>query len=398
MIYFQDSKAPFENYCTQGYYIVGESKYYLYKFNALLEANKTNENIRWNFNEELYTSLDWKKPSGRTVLENYKIRAQQIRDKYDYIILGCSGGVDSTTVLDSFINNNIKIDEIWCDWPVHLVEKSGAVINTDKHYDNIHSEFFLNTFPSLKKINEKFPEIKIHISDAMSSLSIEDKEDTSYLASIPVAIDCTFRQRYIFDYLTKLGDRTQKKVALVSGVDKPILHSKDNMIGMLFVDNAIVSKSDITHQYNRQIEYFYWSSDFPQLVIDQCHSIIQYLYENPVIFDGMKESLRTLKNVYTDRSLLYNVIIDKICYPNWDFRFQANKRPFGRANGLRRVLDPFSRHDFMSVYERRFNNDLKSLGRFASDPNIDSDLSPVPLPAYYKFYPIVSVDDVRRLI
>lgn len=395
MIYFRDSKAPFEHYCKQGYYIVGENKYYLFKFNALLEAKATNENITWNFNDEIYSSLDWTKSSGRTVYENYKIRAQQIRDKYDYVIISYSGGVDSTTMLDAFIDNDIKIDEIWCDWPIHLIEKAGLAITTDKHFDNIPSEFFLNTFPSLKRISEKFPEIKIHMSDAMKSPIVDDKEDTSYLTSIPVIVDIIHRHRYIYSYMTKMMDKTYKKVGLIIGCDKPIIHIKNNVIGMLFVDNAITAKSDITGEYNRLIEYFYWSEDFPQLVVDQCQAIVQHLSDYPVIFNGMEESLRTLKDVYTDRSLLYNIVIDKICYPDWDYRFQANKRPFGRTDGLRSLFNPFREHDFVTINERRMKEDLKRLGSFGSISG--SDISPTPLPTYFKFYPITSVNNIRNL-
>ena len=59
-----------------------------------------------------YDSIDWSKEPPYTLQELYKLRAQQLRDNSNYIILYFSGGSDSITVLNSFIKNNIKVDEI----------------------------------------------------------------------------------------------------------------------------------------------------------------------------------------------------------------------------------------------------------------------------------------------
>ncbi len=82
------------------------------KFDALNLASKNNKEVYWNFNDEVYSSYNWSLPIETSLPELYKQRAQQLRDKYDYLSLFFSGGADSTNVLHSFIDNDIFLDEI----------------------------------------------------------------------------------------------------------------------------------------------------------------------------------------------------------------------------------------------------------------------------------------------
>lgn len=59
-----------------------------------------------------YDSIDWTIEPSESLEELKKQRAIQLRDKYDYIILYFSGGSDSITVLNSFLKNNIFLDEV----------------------------------------------------------------------------------------------------------------------------------------------------------------------------------------------------------------------------------------------------------------------------------------------
>jgi len=59
-----------------------------------------------------FETARWDVEPDHTIQELHRQRAEQIRQSYDYVILYFSGGADSITVLNSFINNNIPIDEI----------------------------------------------------------------------------------------------------------------------------------------------------------------------------------------------------------------------------------------------------------------------------------------------
>ena len=62
----------------------------------------------------MFSKCDWttEPEPGVPLSEYYRRRAQQIRDKYDYVVLLYSGGPDSNNILHAFVHNGIKIDEI----------------------------------------------------------------------------------------------------------------------------------------------------------------------------------------------------------------------------------------------------------------------------------------------
>ena len=74
-----------------GYYIVGWKKFYN-KTQALQYSNKIKFNARWVFNDDVYGSIDWSIPVETPLVQLYKQRALQLREKYDHLILHYSGG------------------------------------------------------------------------------------------------------------------------------------------------------------------------------------------------------------------------------------------------------------------------------------------------------------------
>ena len=99
----------------RGFYQVGD-RVFTNKMLALYEASKSKSEVKFNFHNEIYSNIDWtQRPNG--ILKNlYKQRAQQLRDEYDYITINFSGGADSWNVLNSFLSNGIKVDEVYTRW------------------------------------------------------------------------------------------------------------------------------------------------------------------------------------------------------------------------------------------------------------------------------------------
>ena len=83
-----------------GYYTVGSEKFFS-KPLALTRATETNQFPEWNFSNEIFGAQDWTITPAINIRELYRIRAQQLRDQYDYIRLEFSGGGDS-----NFFRNN----------------------------------------------------------------------------------------------------------------------------------------------------------------------------------------------------------------------------------------------------------------------------------------------------
>jgi hypothetical protein len=72
---------------------------------------ETADNLSFHVSPNL-DNADWSKELDCSLQETYRRRAQQIRDMYDYVVLYFSGGSDSITALNAFVNNNIHIDEV----------------------------------------------------------------------------------------------------------------------------------------------------------------------------------------------------------------------------------------------------------------------------------------------
>lgn len=79
---------------------------------AYAKEKDKNLNIKYHFFDDEFNSFDWKNDTNESTDDLFKERAQYIRDNYDYILLCFSGGVDSTKMLETFVYNNIFVDEI----------------------------------------------------------------------------------------------------------------------------------------------------------------------------------------------------------------------------------------------------------------------------------------------
>src|SRR6056300_1489846 len=92
-----------------GYYQVGDN-FFTHKVQAVLHASEVKQPVFWNYHNEIWASVNWQDKFFTSLEEIYKKRAQQLRERYDYLVLSFSGGSDSYTVLSSFLKNNIHLD------------------------------------------------------------------------------------------------------------------------------------------------------------------------------------------------------------------------------------------------------------------------------------------------
>ena len=159
-------------YKRLGYYSVGD-KILINKADALIEATSSKNNVHWNFNDEIFSFIDWTIPIDVSLNELYRQRAQQLRDKYDYLSLYYSGGVDSTNVLHAFIDNNILLDEIVMYRPKLLDTFTNRI---DRSNNNVFSEIEFAAIPHLKKYI-KDPRTNIRIINIDTSLDNFLKDD-----------------------------------------------------------------------------------------------------------------------------------------------------------------------------------------------------------------------------
>lgn len=311
-IRLEDDSATIPFVAKNGYYIVGD-KNFNFKFNALMHATRTQQDVRWEFNTAEFRALDWRTPLNVDIRTLYRQRAQQLRDRYDYLMLCFSGGSDSTTILKSFINNGIHLDEIICDWP--LAHTSDWKVNNDPSPFNHISEWELAIRPMLEHVRTHYPRIKITITDTTEDLSVEDSEHTLTISHMG-PYQSTKRYKNVAH---RFGEITQKvaNAAVILGCEKPKVFIDRNVFCAIFVDQHCFFKSSQVPD-NRTVEYFYWTGDMPEIVREQAHLIYQYLLANP--------ELRPMFLPNSEPGTSRDNLIKSIIYPDWNNTiFQAEK-------------------------------------------------------------------------
>jgi hypothetical protein len=249
-----------------GYYLVhhGINEYHTCsKIEALQIAQRNNGWVSWHFNDEIYSTYDWSKPINEDIVDLYRQRAEQIRNKFDRVVIMYSGGYDSHNVLESFLKNNIKVDAV-----VSFYNSMDSKLES-----NTEIEWRLQTWPRLEPILKKYPDMRfVHLDVSQNSLDMIKLhyDDYYYIA------DGLLAPNFIgISYLKRLlpADLQTGNVAMVYGVDKPRIRYKDNQFIFNFYDQGYRVKPVIN---DSSIEYFYWTPDFPKLVIKQAQIAKQY--------------------------------------------------------------------------------------------------------------------------
>lgn len=325
-----------------GYYTV-DNKIFYNKLQALLYASKNKKPVKWIFYNELYetSASNIKLYADVSLEEIYKKRAQQLREKYDYLILNYSGGADSHNILQTFLKNNIKLDMVFIQWPMSLMDKN-LYTPTDKNTSNFnfHSEWDLVIKHDLEWLSKKHPEIKIEILDWVENLNLDfynDKLFENNVTNLP-SIARSQKQNLFSKTETILANKGLK-VGSIFGVDKIAIKIENNEMSFRMADTSCMTHSNPDNPNG--LEYFYFTPDMPEIPAIQCYKLYETYLKRPELF-YMKLDREKRKELYPHTLYQspyqdlhsYWEVFKLVCYPYWDFsRFQAAK-PFSVLNGL----------------------------------------------------------------
>jgi hypothetical protein len=330
-----------QNYWEAGYYIVNNKKY-VSKIQAVLEAQKTLADISWNFHKDSFDNIDWANEPNLSLDELYRLRAQQIRDAYDYVIIMCSGGADSTNVVKSFLNNGIHVDEVIGSAPMEGL-KNWNWNDKDTSATNTISETKYALFPLMDEIAKNYPRVKVTLNDFFQEL-INSKTD-EWLYKCPDWITPMVPSKGDLNKFKYLKDMAEagKRIAVVWGCDKPILRYDHEgnvytLITDLGVNNAVVP-FDVAYPNVHRV-LFYWGPELPELLVKQSHVVARYIHKKENRW--LVEAVRKLGNTKfwigkdpNDESIVnlkgdYQRGIVPAIYPStWRNVFQAQKSTVG---------------------------------------------------------------------
>jgi hypothetical protein len=315
-----DSTAPFDFFSKNGYYTIGDAVA-LHLGVACQEATRTRHPIQWHFHENIFSSIDWTQTWGVPSGEVYRRRAQQLRDKYNYIVLAFSGGADSTTILESFLYNNIHLDEVIVSWP--FLSRSNLTTTNNPDTTNYHSEWHYSIKPKLDWVAKHHPEVKITVLDQLAIEKHNHDFDDKWTMTEYHNFGALDRQISIDRELRKRQETIQD-VVLLNGSSPPKISILDNQyLAVSFNSkdaNSGMGKSDyMSGNIPRNVEAFYWTPDMPELVREQAHIILDHLNKN--FQDRKLFATFNLKNYQRDEKPELTEprreLIKKLVYPNW---------------------------------------------------------------------------------
>jgi hypothetical protein len=265
-----------------GFYYKVSDKIFYNKIDAITYASKTMADISWHFHEDVFNLLDWTIEPLTPLDEFYRIRAKQIREKYDYVVILCSGGADSTNVVKSFLNNGIKPDEIIAAAPMKGLNNFSYSTDKSEHH-NTMSETKYAQLPLMNEISQNFPEIKITLHDYFDDILEYESEEWLYRCEDWVHPSSLARYRYErIPHLKNIAE-SGKSLAFVYGIDKPTLTIDDSTsdIYTIFADLPVnVQRPAFDREYqNVDNVLFYWSDEFPQMLIKQAHELSRWIFK-----------------------------------------------------------------------------------------------------------------------
>ncbi len=309
-----------------GYYKIGD-EIINNKFYALIKGSKMNIDPEWWFYDEVYDkACDNFRSYDISLKEIYRQRAQQLRDKYDYLILNYSGGSDSHNVLCTFLEFNIKLDMVYIQWPMSLMDKGLYTPNVhDTSNFNYHSEWDFVLKKDLEWLSKKYPEIKIEIGDWVENVKESYYDDDLLLNNVTnlPSISRAQKQNTFSKTETKLSNMGLK-VGSVYGVDKPVFGMKNNKAYFKLPDSTCMAQPNPDNPNG--LEYFYFTPDMPEILIVQAYNLFEYHKKS-----NDKSFVRGFVFNHKDFGW-YSDFHDRaethklVCYPYWTFdRFQADK-------------------------------------------------------------------------
>jgi len=325
-----------------GYYEVNGLKFYN-KLQAILYANLTKADISWNFNREIFDNTDWKIEPNLSLDSLYRIRSTQIREQFDYVILMCSGGADSTNMLYSFINNNIKVDEIVFGAPLSGLNNWDQNLK-DKSANNTVTETFVAQIPLMNQVSQTNPEIKITLHDYFEDI-LQMKTDSWIYESSAHWIHFSGATRHSLDKFAHIKNLAEsgKRIGVVYGIDKPvILRDTEGKLHSVITDPVVnVVTPHFRERYtNVESVLYYYTPDLPELLIKQAHEVCRAIYDpknsyaRSLIWDWTTP-LEFQKSA--QRVSAYQRSIIPFIYPSMSDRFsvwQADKQGNGFLGGF----------------------------------------------------------------
>ncbi len=153
-------------YQKMSWHIEVNNKKFINKLDAIRENLKTNKALNFNAPDswEIY---DFSKKPNKSLEELCIIQAKEIRSNHEFVNLWYSGGCDSHYILQIFLNNNIKIDELTMvkrgikaadfeidDYAIPFAKTTGIKCTVRQPDMKYYEDYYINKKPMFGTANE----------------------------------------------------------------------------------------------------------------------------------------------------------------------------------------------------------------------------------------------------
>ena len=291
------------------------------KFEALQKASdKKIHDVKFHFHDNVFSLQDWSIEPTETLEELYRQRAEQLRNQYDYLILGFSGGADSTAIFDAFVKNNIHLDEVVM-------------------FHTYAGENDRNSFYNFETFNVAVPYVEKHLKDKTTKITIIDQTQNTFdYWNIVNKFDFVHYNNYNFSpnnlarqyakaHLSVFDE--SKSVAYITGIDKPCMVYNEGDAYFHFTDCIDTTVSYMYHDKGKTKhidEFFFWTPNFPKIVIKQSHVLKNFLDRLDANTLNLLVEQRLMyqqpgENVIVKNQKFYrmtNELMIRLIYPSWD--------------------------------------------------------------------------------
>ena len=308
------------------YWQVGDFKT-ISKVAALERANGDINKVKFYWMDDTWDTVDWTKEPTTSWDDLLRIRGWQLRNKFEHLALFYSGGWDSHTVLMTFVNNKIPLDEIVI-WDRRTYVEDVELDDAYQTAKKIINDYKLDTKISIYEIPWDY-HAKIYKTVG---------EDYIYLPGCQLCFNQTTR---VVQHETNIGLQDIKKKnsptssCYIEAHDKPRVNLWQNKWYQFYLDSAMY-----VYLGKGGAEMFYFTPDLPELHVKQTYMSMKFFENLMNTYPGATEDLIHRVQSFDEPTLYaeWNRHIGRVCGPNFSAMHGLMKKDILRTPRVKQLL------------------------------------------------------------